>query len=630
VSDIFGITTSSLQALQTAIEVTSNNIANANTPGYADESVEFSDAVPQSNGSFMIGAGVEVAGITRAVNQVANNQLISSQSVLGQLNALQGYTNQIDNIVGTTAGGLTTALQNYYSAWSTLATDPTSTASRQALISAAQAVTTSFQTTSGQLQSLNTSINTGITADVTQINSLSSSIASLNQQISAATAGQGGQAPNALLDQRDAALSSLSQLIGVSTTNNSDGSVNVYIGSGQPLVLDSSTTPLTTVANPFNATQLEVSNASNGNNPISSQITSGDLGGLLAARTQAVDPALNQIGQIATAFASTANAQQNQGMDLNGQLGANMFSIGSPQAIASSNNTGTASASVGISNVGALTSSDYMLSYAGGAYSLTNATTGAAVPFTGTGTSASPITADGLSITMSGTPANGDQFLIQPTASAAGSIGVSLTNPSQIAAAGAIQTSAADTNTGSATIGSGTVVDPTNPNLLATTTIQFTSPTTYSVNGAGSYAYTSGSNITLNGWQVQISGTPAAGDQFTVQSNAGATGDNRNALASAAEQTLGVLSNGTVSINGAASALVTSVGSQAQQVNTAQTAQTAVNTQATANVQSISGVDLNEEAANLVQWQQAYQASAQAFQIGNSTFTTFLQAVNAG
>ena len=161
-SDLFGITTSSLQALQTAIEVTSNNIANANTPGYAEESVEFSNAVPQSNGSFTIGAGVEVAGIARAVSQVADNQLISSQSVLGQLNALQGYTNQIDNIVGTTAGGLTTALQNYYSAWSTLATDPTSTASRQALISAAQAVATSFQTTSGQLQSLNTSINSGI------------------------------------------------------------------------------------------------------------------------------------------------------------------------------------------------------------------------------------------------------------------------------------------------------------------------------------------------------------------------------------------------------------------------------------------------------------------------------------
>jgi flagellar hook-associated protein 1 FlgK len=630
VADIFGITTSSLQALQTAIEVTSNNIANANTPGYAVESVEFSNAVPQANGSFMIGAGVEIAGITRAVNQVANNQLISSQSVLGQLNSLQGYTNQIDNVVGTTAGGLTTALQNYYSAWSTLATDPTSTASRQALIGAAQAVATSFQTTSGQLQGLNTSINSGITADVTQINSLSSSIASLNQQISAATAGQGGQAPNALLDQRDAALSSLSQLVGVSTTNNSDGSVNVYIGNGQPLVLDSSTTQLTTVANQFNATQLEVSTATNGNNPISSQITSGDLGGLLAARSQAVDPTLNQIGQIATAFASSANAQQNQGMDLNGQLGANLFSIGSPQAIASSNNTGTASASVGISNVGALTSNDYVLSYTGGAYSLTNAATGAAVPFTGTGSSASPITADGLSITLSGAPANGDQFLIQPTVAAAGSIGVALTNPSQIAAAGAVQTSAGDTNTGSATISSGTVVDATNPNLLATTTIQFTSPTTYSINGAGSYAYTSGSNITLNGWQVQISGTPAAGDNFTVQSNAGGTGDNRNALASAAEQTLGVLSNGTVSINGATSALVTSVGSLAQQVNTAQTSQTAVNTQATANVQSISGVDLNEEAANLVQLQQAYQASAQAFQIGNSTFTTFMQAVNAG
>ena len=229
---------------------------------------------------------------------------------------------------------------------------------------------------------------------------------------------------------------------------------------------------------------------------------------------------------------------------------------------------------------------------------------------------------------LSGTPASGDQFLIQPTAQAAGTIGVALTNPSGLAAAGAIQTSASDTNTGSATIGAGTVVDAANPNLLNTTTIQFLTPTTYSVNGAGSFAYTSGGNVDLNGWQVQISGTPAAGDTFTVQSNAGGTGDNTNALAAANQQTQGVLSNGTISISGAVGALISGAGAQAQQVNTAQTAQTAVNTQAQTNVQSVSGVNLDEEAANLLQWQQAYQASAQALSVANSLFTTLLDSIN--
>jgi flagellar hook-associated protein 1 len=172
------------------------------------------------------------------------------------------------------------------------------------------------------------------------------------------------------------------------------------------------------------------------------------------------------------------------------------------------------------------------------------------------------------------------------------------------------------------------VLDAANPNLLVTTTIQFLTPTTYSVNGAGSFAYTSGGNVDLNGWQVQISGTPAAGDTFTVQSNAGGTGDNTNALAAANQQTTGVLSNGTISVSGAVGALISGAGALAQQVNTAQTAQTAVNTQATTNVQSISGVNLDEEAAKLMQWQQAYQASAQALSVANGLFTTFLDSIN--
>jgi flagellar hook-associated protein 1 len=628
VSDVFGISISALQAFQTALQVTSNNIANANTPGYVKETAELTNAVPQSDGSAPIGAGVQVAGISRAYSQLAASQLNSSQSTLGQLNSLQNYTNQIDSIVGTTAGGLSTALQNYYNAWSTVANDPTSTAARQALLSSAQSVASAFQTTNSQLQGLSSNINSSISGDVTQINSISSSIAKLNNQIGIATANGGGQPPNDLLDQRDQLVSNLSQLVGISTTSDPNGAVNVFIGNGQPLVLQNTATALTTVPNQFNATQLEVATSADPSNPISSQITAGDLGGLLAARTQAVNPAINQLGQIATALSQSANAQQSSGLDLNGNFGANLFSVGGPTAASSSANTDSTSAAVSIANVGALTANDYVLRYQGGAYSLTNAANGAAVAFTGSGTAGNPIAADGLSIVLSGTPASGDQFLIQPTAQAAGSFSLSLSNTSQLAAAGAIQTSAANTNAGNATISSGTVLTPSNPNLLNTATIAFTSPTTYSINGAGSYAYTPGGNIAQNGWQIQISGAPAAGDVFTVQSNAGGTGDNRNALASANQQTQGVLQNGTTSINGAVSGLITGIGSQAQQVNTAQTAQTAVNSQALQSVQSASGVNLDEEAANLLQWQQAYQASAQALSIANSTFTFFMNSIN--
>jgi flagellar hook-associated protein 1 FlgK len=627
-SSIFGIDLSALQAFQQAIEVTSNNVANASTPGYDEESIELDTALPQNAGGFAIGSGVDVAGVQRAYSQAAATQLNTSQSTLSQLTSLQNYTSQIDNLFGTTAGGLTTALQSYYSGWSAVADDPTSTPAREALLGNASALAANLNSTSSQLQGLNSDVNTRITADVNQINSIGTQISTLNTQIAQNTGS--GQAPNQLLDQRDQLVSNLSQLVGVTTTSNTDGSINVYLGNGQPLVLDQNTYQLSTVPNQFNASQLEVASTASDGASISSSITSGDLGGLLSARTQAIDPALNQLGQIATAVAQTANTQQASGLDLNGQLGSALFSVGAPLATASSANTDATTASATISSIGALTSDNYLLSYQGGTYTLTDATTGANVALTGAGTSTSPLTASsvGLSIVLSGTPASGDQFLIQPTAQAAATIGIALTDPSGLAAAGAIQTSASDANTGSATIGAGTVLDAANPALLNTTTIQFLTPTTYSVNGAGSFAYTSGGNVDLNGWQVQISGTPAAGDTFTVQSNAGGTGDNTNALAAANQQTTGVLSNGTISLSGAVGALISGAGALAQQVNTAQTAQTAVNTQATTNVQSISGVNLDEEAANLMQWQQAYQASAQALSVANGLFTTFMDSIN--
>ncbi|HWS62515.1 MAG TPA: flagellar hook-associated protein FlgK [Steroidobacteraceae bacterium] len=628
-SDLFGISVGALQAFQSALNVTSNNIANANTPGYAKESVELTAAKPQSNGNVTIGSGVTVSGISRSFSQATANQLNASQSALGQLNALQSYSSQIDNLVGTTAGGLSTALQNFYGAWSDVANSPASTATRQALLGKAQSVAASLQSNSTQLDALNGDINARITSDVQQINTLATSISKLNTQIVVSTAQAGGQAPNELIDQRDQLVSNLSKLTGISTTLDTNGALNVFVGNGQPLVLQGNTTSLTTVANQFDASQLEISTSTSNGNVISSTITSGELGGLLAARSQVVNPTKNQLGQIATALNQTVNQQQNAGLDLTGQLGANLFSVGAPLAAASTKNTGGVAAAVSVTNVGALTTNDYLLSYKGGAYSLTNAADGSTVPFSGNGTVATPLTADGLSIVLSGTPASGDQFLIRPTVQAAGSFSVLLSNPSKIAAAGAVQATSAAGNTGSATISSGTVVNAANPSLLATTTLAFTSATTYSVNGAGSFTYTPGANITQNGWQVQISGTPAVGDTFTVQSNAGGTGDNRNALLSANLQSTPVLQNGTASVSSAVSALVTGIGSKAEQINTAQTAQAAVNTQAVTDQQSVSGVNLDEEAAHLLQWQQAYQAAAKALQIGSSLFQSLLTAVQS-
>ena len=629
-SDVFGISVSALQAFQQAINVTSNNIANASTPGYDVESANLTEALPQSNGVATVGAGVVVTGISRAFSQAAANQLNTSQSSLGQLNALQNYSSQIDNLFGTTVGGLSTSLQSFYSAFSNVANNPTSTASRQALLGQAQAVATSFQNASSELNSLNTDVNSRITADVQQINSIASSISTLNQQIVVGTAQDGNQPPNELMDQRDQLVSNLSQLVGVSTTTDPDGAVNVFVGNGQPLVLQGQTTQLTTVPNQFNASQLEISTSTANGNVISSSITSGDLGGLLAARAQVINPALGQLGQVATALSQTVNSQQSQGLDLNGNLGANIFSVGTPLATSSSKNADavTASVSVNANGLGALTSDSYVLSFQGGAPSLTDTTTGVSVTPTGAGTAASPYVANGVSIVLSGAPAASDQFLIQPTATAASNINVVMTNPSQIAAAGAIVTAAAGTNSGAATISSGTVLDSANPNLLAPVTIAFTSPNSYTINGGAANAYTSGGNIDVNGWQVQISGAPAGGDSFTVTSNAGGTGDNRNALAAANQQNVGVLNNGTTSVTAGVSALITGLGSQAQQINTAQTAQAAVNAQALSSVQSTSGVNLDEEAAKLLQWQQAYQAAAQALTIGTSLFTTLIDSVN--
>lgn len=312
-----------------------------------------------------------------------------------------------------------------------------------------------------------------------------------------------------------------------------------------------------------------------------------------------------------------------------------MFAVGGVQVLADANNTGSASLAVTRTSLNALTTDAYTLQYAGGAWQLTDATTGQAVAMSGAGTVASPFQAAGISIVVSGSPVNGDSYLIQPTAAATAGLAVQLTSPAQIAAASLTQTATGAGNTGTGSIASAGVANPA-AWVPDTYTIAFTSATQYQVkNSRGtlvtSGTYTSGAPIAFDGAQVTITGAPASGDSFTLSPNASAnTGDNSNALAMIQALSTSVLNGSTTSLTGAANDVVSAVGVITQQAQANASAQQSVNQSAVDARNNLSGVNLDEEAAHLVQYQQAYQACAQMIQASGVMFNSLMTAITNG
>jgi flagellar hook-associated protein 1 FlgK len=287
-------------------------------------------------------------------------------------------------------------------------------------------------------------------------------------------------------------------------------------------------------------------------------------------------------------------------------------------------------------NLSALTADDYQLSYTGGAWQLTDATTGQSVALSGAGTVASPFQAAGLSIVVGGgAPATGDTYLIQPTEAAPAGLALLLTSPSQIAAASLAQTAATASNTGSGSISAATITAPASW-VPGTYTLSFTSPTQYQItNGGGtvlaSGAYTAGQPISFQGAQVTVNGAPAAGDSFTIASSTAAnSGDNSNLLAMIGALSANSLAGGTTSLTSAANNLVTQVGVTAQQAQANASAQQSVNQDATTQRSNLSGVNLDAEAARMLQYQQAYQAMAQVIQASNMMFNSLMTAITHG
>lgn len=632
--DMLSTAVSGLLAFQTALDTTSNNISNVDTPGYNEELTNFAtnSATPTVNG--WIGNGVTVTGVTNQYNQFLATQTNNATSAYNQFNTLSSFAADINNLFADPNTGLSATLQNFSNAVQTMASSPSDTSARQAVLTQAQTLISQFKSYQSSMTSLQSQVVSQVGAETSTINSLGQQIASLNKQIVAAEQNGAGQAPNQLLDEQENLISQLSQHVNVNTVTQSDGSVNVFVGNGQPLVVGGSSSTLAASADQFNSGQPQISlQSANGSVDITSSISGGTLGGLLQFQEQMLTPGENALGQAAVTLSSLVNQQNEAGLDLNGNPGQALMSVGSPNVLASSNNTGTASVSASITDLGGLTTSNYYLKYNGSAWSLVDSASGASTPLT---TSVSggvtTLTGAGLTLTVSGTAQAGDEFLVEPTANAVQGLALTTTDPTKIAAAAPLVTSAASSNTGTATIQSASV-----PNLASWTagsyTITFGTAGAYTVTDASGATvqtgtYTSGTPISFNGMSVTLTGAPAAGDSFAVDDNSNDAGDNRNALLLANIMNVKVLNGGSASLTDAVNSYVGSVGTQTSQAQNGATAQQSAMQSAQTAQQSVSGVNLDQEAANMLQYEQAYQAAAQIISASQTLFNSLLGAVN--
>ena len=641
-ADLLGIATSGLLAFQRALDTTGNNVANAATPGYSRQRVELGTQLPQGTGNGFIGNGVEVNSVQRMYDQFLTGRLRSSTSSSSGLDMYSELAGRVSNLLGDTQAGLNGGVQGFFNAVQEVADDPTSVPARQVMLSEAESLRTRFRFLDRQLAALGTEVDRQTTSLTSQVSSLAQSIASMNEEIVIATGNAGGQPPNDLLDKRDQLLQELSKLVSIDVLEQDDGSVNVSIGNGQPLVTRFSSARLTVAPSEYDASRMEIAFQVGSNAvTITDTIHGGKLGGLVDFRNEILDPARNSVGRIGVVFSSEFNAQHTLGMDLTGNLGTAMFSSSVPEVLPSTNNSGTGTVSVtyDATNPGALTAEDYILAFDGSNYSLTRISDGVAVPMSGAGTGANPFQADGLSIVVGGAPAASDRVLIRPTRNGARDFDVLVTDAQNIAAAAPVSVSEATdanglpTNSGTGSfkltgIGSGFGA----PGAGITFTydaVNLRFNYTGDANGTINYdpATDSGTTFTVAGISFSVRSTPGDGDQFKIAANTNGVGDNGNALLLAGLQTTGILDGGNNSFESAYAKSIAEAGVRTRQAEIDGEAQKALLAQAVESRESMSGVNLDEEAANLLRFQQQYQAMAQVIRVADSLFESLLGAV---
>lgn len=617
---------SALLAFQRALNTVGHNVANAATPGYSRQRVDLAARPGQNlSGVGFTGSGVEVDRLQRLADGLVFARQVDSSGEIGRLTQLSQMSTRVDSLVSDPATGLSSPWSTFFTAAQDVAADPTSNVARSQMLARGEQLASRWRSMDAELDRIENETDERIAGHAATANQLAREIADINQTIAAS----GSNVSNDLLDQRELRIDKLAALVGATAVPQDDGAVNVFTGGGQPMVLGARAMTLQTVSDPYRPGRVQLSLDGGGGSQVilPAQSVSGEVGGLLEFRSRVLDPSRAELGRMATAFAMGMNAQQASGVDLNGVAGAPLFALPPPATSGHALNTGTATLAARVSDIGALKGDDLNFTFNGGAWSAVRASTGEAVPLAGTGTAGDPLRIEGVELVVSGAPANGDRFSLRPTSEASGNLRMVMTDPAKIAAASPLQASIDPTNLGTGVTQAPRVTDPAAFAGFSGAAIEFIDAASYTVNGAGPYPYTPGSALTGPGWAVDLTGTPAAGDSFSLAPTPPRSSDNGNARLLAGMDHKGLLSGGTVGLTQGLAQLTARAGSDARHAELSLEAQTAIHAQISAERESAAGVNLDEEAADLMRFQQAYQAAAQVIGTADTLFQTLLGAV---
>jgi flagellar hook-associated protein 1 FlgK len=658
---LLGIGTSGLAAFQRALTTIGHNVSNSNTEGYSRQRVEFGTREPFLTGAGWVGTGVQATNIVRIYDDFVAGQMRATQSVASEMKALFENASRLDNILADQEVGMDPVIQSFFDSLQVLSDDPSSASARQLVLAEAASMTDRFSYFDAQYDQLRREVNQKLEESIHSVNTIASNIANINQAIVYALGGSDQQPPNDLLDQREQLVNELSELVEVQTFTQANGAMNVLIGTGQPLVIGTDASTLAVTADPEDAGSPEISvQTTYSNQIITEQLTGGEIGGLLVFREQFLNQGQNQLGLVAAGLIESINYQHRLGQDLLGQMGGDFFTPINVQAEPSLNNSGSAAVNLTLSatDLADLTGSDYHLEFNGGtSYTLTRLSDNTT---TSIDTSLPIPVIDGFQLTIGAGSVAGDTFMIRPTRNVAGNISVLIEDTNRIAAAGPLRSAELTDangnplNTGDVVLSDLMVNSATGLPYGVTMSLQFTNdadglgnPGFTITNGPGapndfilydpSTDYLAGRSYpdignptqfdAFGGISFEIRGTPAVGDTFIIENNTGGTADNRNIIEIAAIQNELTMKGGTTTIQGTYAQLVSDVGARTRQAEANFQSQEGLLSVQKGELSSISGVNLDEEAANLARFQQAYQAAAQVVAVANTLFDTLLGAV---
>ncbi len=620
------IGSSALRAASVQLQTTGNNVANASTEGYHRQTVSQSDNGTRQTGGGYIGMGVQIDTIRRSYDSflekavgIATSSAAADKSRTRQMSALE-------NLFADSSTGVGSAMDDLRSALAELVNSPADSSTRTVVLNRADALAQRISGLEGKLTQMASDNAQQVRSEVTALNGSLQQLADINQKIIAASVDH---TPNDLYDQRDQLIKQINGYVSANAYINENGTADLFSISGEPMVLGSDPSTFSVTADPFNSglPQLNLTTLGRDLPMDAAALGGGSITGLIRFQGDDLASARARLGQMAAAIGDVFNQVQSNGIDSNGQAGKPMFSWADPVATAASTNLGNAEFDVTLSDASALAASDYLISFDGTQFTAQRLSDGIETALT-----AMPQEVDGLTINLaSGTAQAGDRFLVRSASTFASTFEMSLGSTRELAIGMAVTPQLGNTNSGSASVTGFKVDDASNGNLTAQVILAFDGAGNYNVVGAGTgnptnVPYVAGQPISFNGWSLTLSGTPAAGDTITLDATASPATDNRNAreLFAAVDAAL----VGGQSLNDAYAELVADVGSRASSAKVASNQSSAMLTNATAARDSVSGVNLDEEAARLLQMQQAYQAAARLISTSQSMFTTLIEAVS--